>query len=377
MHDDLLALIICIQARCPVFLWGPPGIGKSASLEAIAAALDEKLWTIILSIREPSDQGGLPIITPDGVKLHPPAWAVQLVENKGGIVLWDEFNAAPPTTQSSALRVIHGGWAGDLQLPLANTSFVAAGNPTEVSTGAFDLTSAIANRWTHLNMPVRSEYWCDGMTRGWPAPPVRRLPAAWRDDFVPAMRALIVGFIRVRSELLCVLPDSVVLQGRAWPSPRSWDRAATLLGAAQSLGYGPKSAVSALLVLGCVGEAAQIQFSSYITKLDLRDPEEYLANPNLPLPQRQDQLLVTLDGVVAAALQQGGRSRQEFLGRYNKAWAVIGRASDKPDLSRGAATSLARSLPPEFDKDELLPQEAGLFLSMLEKAKIDLGMQRP
>lgn len=374
MHDELLAIMIAVQARVATFLWGGPGIGKTASLEAIASALGERLWTVILSIRDPSDQGGLPYITPDGVKLHPPLWAVEAVANGGGIISFDEFNSAPPTTQSSALRVVHGGYAGDLALPMATTSFVAAGNPSELSTGAFDLTSAISNRWFQLDFPVVTDYWLDGMTRGWPPPPVTRIPDNWR-DYIPAMRALVVGFIRRNSTLLYNLPDTAIAQGRAWPSPRSWDRLATLLAAAQSIGHGPKSAVARLFALGCVGEAAQIEFSSYITRLDLKDPEEYLANPNTPLPQRQDQLLVTLDGVVASALAQGKRSRPEFLDRMRRAWKVVGRLHDKPDLAKNAATSLAKSLPLEFAQPSEMPEEAALFLPMLEQAKIDYGMR--
>ena len=186
-----IATQVCIQAHVPVFLWGAPGTGKTAVLEGIATAIKEPLHTVILSIREPADQGGLPWITGNagteklpngntvsgppetreeplvGVRMIPPMWARMLAADGHGVVFWDEFNTAPPTTQSSALRVIHGGYAGDLKLP-PKTSHVAAGNPASQVSGGYDLTAAIANRWTHIDWPLDPSAWCNGMVSGWP-----------------------------------------------------------------------------------------------------------------------------------------------------------------------------------------------------------------
>ena len=337
---ELVAAQICIQARKPLFLWGGPGTGKTISLEQLAALLEESLWTVILSIREPSDQGGLPVITPEGVRMHPPRWAMELVAAKHGIVFWDEFNTAPPTTQSSALRVVHGGWAGDQKLP-ENTSHVAAGNPPEVSTGAYDLTSAIANRWVHMNWPVDPTQWADGMVAGFPNPPLSRVRPNWKHG-IAAKRGVVASFIRRRGELLYDLPKSATEQGRAWKSPRTWTMAADLLAAADAAGHGTKSEVARLLVAGCVGEAGQIEFSQWFVKLDLVDPEEYLERPFLtPLPRRQDQTMATLDSVAGAALDRS-KPKKARIARYYAAWKVLGRIlKSQGDIAIPAARTLA------------------------------------
>jgi len=372
-NDHIIAAQICVQARFALFLWGAPGIGKTAVLEELAPMLDEKIWTVLLSIREPSDQGGLPIIRPNGVTMHPPLWAHELNQEQKGIVFWDEFNTAPATTQSSALRIIHGGYAGDMKLP-RETSHVAAGNPPEEFPGGFNLTAAIANRWVHIRWPLQPAIWCSGMVSGWESPPVVQVPADWRRK-VPVNRGLIAAFISQHPELLLSYPTSRVEQGRAWPSPRTWERVAFLIAACDAAGYHVKSEVTRLLVLGCVGEGATITFYTWLNEQDLRDPEEYLAEPyKTPLPDRQDKVMSTLMSVCAAALSKS-HADAERAGRWVTAWKVIGRVMDSaPDLAIPAARILATVIttdPALKSVKTNLPPELSKILPFLEEAKID------
>lgn len=367
---QLTALQICIQAHCPAFLWGAPGIGKTAIIEQMAEGISWPLWTVILSIREPTDQGGLPVVRPDGVHMHPPLWAAQLVENGHGIVFMDEFNTAPPTVQSSALRVVHGGWAGDLKLPDA-TSFVAAGNPATTLTGGYDLTAAIANRWTHFEWGVDATEWTNGMVSGWPEVPIFRLPEQWREG-VPAKRGLVSSFISSRSQWLLDVPADRSEQGGAWASPRTWERVAILGAAAGALGFGLKSEEMRILIRGCVGEAAAKEFTTYITNMDLRDAEEYLSNPDhTPLPTRQDQIMATLDSVAAAALSRHPK-KNEQIDRYYAAWRVMGRVMrTKADIAIPAARVLGANVPPEVDR--ALPEEIDDLENIIVESGIDFS----
>lgn len=367
----LIALIVCIQARLPAFLWGMPGVGKTAVTYQMAEGLGWPIWTVILSVREPSDQGGLPVTSEDGVRMEPPMWAKQLSKQGHGIVFFDEFNTAPPTVQNSALRVIHGGWAGDLELP-KDTSFVAAGNPATTSTGGYDLTSAIANRWIHFDWRIEPTRWADGMVSGFGSPPIVRLPASWT-ELIPSKRALIAAYIRINGNQLTQLPEDPAEQGRAWSSPRTLDFAARLLAAAESVGHGPKSSVARLLVRGAVGEGVAQGLSEYIAKLDLRDPEEYLSDPyNVPLPKRQDQIMATLDSVAAAALSTEGVNKKERVERYYTAWKVLGRViENKADIAIPSARVLATNMPHEVDRS--LPPEVEKLLPILEEANIDFS----
>lgn len=368
---NLTAIQIAVQARIPVFLWGMPGTGKTKNTEAFSRILDERLWVVILSIREPSDQGGLPVIRPEGVTMEPPRWAKELVQAKHGIVFFDEFNTAPPTTQSSALRVIYGGWAGDEKLP-EDTSFIAAGNPPETSTGAYDLTSAIANRWVHFNWKPEPAAWCDGMVAGWPDPHVTRLPRNWQ-DMIATKRGIFASFIRIRPDLLDAMPEDPAAQGRAWPSRRTWDMSAILTAAAAAAGHPEKSEVTRKLISGCVGDSAAREFTNWYVKLDLRNPEEYLANPqDTPLPRRQDQVMATLDAIASASLDRRHKKKDQIR-RYEAAWVVIGRVAreNKPDIVIPAARVLAPQMPDELDNK--IPPEVDDIWEILDQAGIDFS----
>lgn len=54
----------------PTIYWSAPGVGKTAMIEQGAKRYGLPLETLILSIREPSDIAGLPVVTKDGVKLE-------------------------------------------------------------------------------------------------------------------------------------------------------------------------------------------------------------------------------------------------------------------------------------------------------------------
>mgnify|MGYP003348728734 CR=1 FL=1 len=77
-RDTYLALHVCINARVPVILWGPPGQGKTSVIKALAAHEERRLEVLLASIREPQDFAGLPSIHDGQAALIPPNWAFRL-----------------------------------------------------------------------------------------------------------------------------------------------------------------------------------------------------------------------------------------------------------------------------------------------------------
>ena len=49
-----------IQKRRPVFLWGPPGIGKSDIVKQIGDATNRQVIDVRLALWEPTDIKGIP-----------------------------------------------------------------------------------------------------------------------------------------------------------------------------------------------------------------------------------------------------------------------------------------------------------------------------
>lgn len=344
-------LSLAVQSGVPTLLWGAPGTGKSSTVMALAQSLCIPVEVVIASIREPSDFGGLPVLSEDGVRLHAPAWATRLARAGCGILFLDEISTAPPAVQAALLRVVLDRAAGDLELP-PTVSIIAAANPPEQAAGGWDLTPPLANRFLHLNWPTDAHAWADGMIAGWPIPTVRRIPAGW-ESLIPQTRAMVAAFIRTRPQLLLNVPREEVAAGRAWPSPRSWDMAARLIAAAKSI-----SADDHELIAGAVGDPAAAEFISWRQAADLPDPELLLANPDaFVMPKRGDITYAVLASVTAAALSKLTPPR------WAAAWAILGKAADQGgvDCAAIAARQLAHArgtLP--------LPAEVGKFVPILK-----------
>jgi len=353
----IAALAIAIQAGVPILTWGPPGVGKTATIKMLAAELDLPLEVVLASIREPADFSGLPVIREHGVSMEPPAWACRLARAEKGLLFLDEISTAPPAVQAALLRVVLERVVGDLTLP-PGISVVASANPPEQAVGGWELTAPLANRFCHLYWSLDVMNWVEGMTRGWNLRYIPKLPPDW-EDLIPEKQDLIAAFIKHRPHLLLQVPQSEEQAGKAWPSPRSWTMASRLLAAAASIRANED--VTALLIAGCVGEGACLEFMAWSRDLDLPDPEQILANPEqLILPERGDQAFAILLAVITTAT---ARLTTE---RWMAAWRILARAAEqgKKDVAAVAAKKLAAARKPDLP---LPTKELREFVPLLQK----------
>jgi hypothetical protein len=215
----------------------------------------------------------------------------------------------------------------------------AAGNPPEVSIMGAPLNPAVANRLVHFEVEPDLEVIAEGFALGFgglyghalaPLPPEEAVEAR-----IGEVKALVGAFLRAAPHHLLRVPEDPVLQGKAWPSPRSWEMLARVLGASQALGYGRE--VQALLAVGAVGGAG-LEFLRYMEELDLPSPEEVLANPE-KVPLRDDQAYAALMAAVRYTLE----APEE---RWRAAWKVLRFAAERRgqgDLAAVAAKLLIRA----------------------------------
>jgi len=353
------ALAIAIQAREPVLLWGEPGGGKSRMIEGLSTQLGRSCETVVGSVREATDFAGLPMRTDEGVVFVPPRWAQRAALAGDAVVFLDELTTSTPQVQAAMLRIVLDREVGDLTLP-STVSIVAAANPPESAAGGYDLAPPLANRFCHLTWRPSARDWVDGMLQGWAPTEIPVVPEE-RSDHLLRWRTYVTAFITAQPNRLHILPTDIAKQGTAWPSPRTWDQAARL-GAAADAAAADES-VRLLLLTGCVGEGAAIEFASYLKNLDLPDPEALLADPaSLVLPDRSDRAFAVLGSVVAAVAAEPTEQR------WSAAWAVLRVALDAapPDVSAGAARALAGLKAPSWK----LPTDLREFLPMLRRAGI-------
>ncbi|MEV4947073.1 MoxR family ATPase [Streptomyces sp. NPDC053755] len=337
--EQLEALTLAVAADLPVLLWGEPGIGKTAALTQLATSLDLPLTTVIASVHEPSDFSGLPIVGDDpavrGVPMAPPQWAVEIVRAGRGLLFLDELSTATPAVQAALLRVVLERRVGTLKLP-PGVRIVAAANPRASAADGWELSPPLANRFVHLHWVHDREVVVRGLGGVWPRAELPRLAPDRLPEAVAFARRAVCGFLEARPKLIHRLPTTETRRGGAWPSPRSWEAALTLLA------FGTAASVSrevlALLVRGAVGDGPGLELLAHLDRMDLPDPESLLADPSrAELPERGDLRQAALEAVVAAV---GARPQRE---RWEAGWAVLVRALETgaPDLLVAPATVLA------------------------------------
>ena len=353
------ALAIAIQIGQPVMLWGGPGEGKSRMIEQLAEQLNRPCEVVVGSVREASDFVGLPVRVGNSVSFAPPLWATRCIEHPNTVVFLDELTTAAPSVQAAMLRVILEREVGDLRLP-PTVSFVAAANPPEISAGGDDLAPPLANRFCHLDWQADTAHWVSGMIRGWQPEAVPEVPSSYTIELAH-WKAMLAGFITARPSILREVPTDTVSQGRAWPSPRTWDQAHRVAAAADAAGAA--FAVRSALVTGLVGVGAAIEFLRFANTAELADPEELLAEPSsLATESRVDILLASLAAVTAAV------SVNCTLERWQSAWQVLAVACEagRADVAAVASVGLIEMRQPDWPA----PAAAAAFAPVLRAAEL-------
>lgn len=247
----------------PIMLWGAPGVGKSTIIRNLAEKHGVGFIDVRLAQREPVDIRGLPVPSEDGVKwLISSEWPRD--PESRGIILFDELTAADRSLQVAAYEFILDRRLGDLYKVPEGWYIMAAGNRAQDRAVSMTMSSALANRFLHLELEADAESWVKwGM----------------KNDIHPTVS----GFIRYRPELLFTHKNENLERG--WPSPRSWERLSTMIEH-----FSEKEHLMNNIIFGLVGQKTGVEFMAYYTiskEFDdiaaiMRDPSMELEIPTKP-----------------------------------------------------------------------------------------------
>jgi len=152
------SLLKAFSKKRPVFLWGPPGIGKSELVAEIAQELGGHMIDLRLGQMEPTDIRGIPFYNKDSGKMD---WAepvdlptAELAKQYPIVVLFlDEMNSAAPSVQAAAYQLILNRRVGKYFLP-ENVVLVAAGNRESDKGVTYRMPTPLSNRFIHQEMRV-------------------------------------------------------------------------------------------------------------------------------------------------------------------------------------------------------------------------------
>jgi hypothetical protein len=239
-EEARVALVQCFNKKRPVFLWGPPGIGKSELVESITDEMGGHMIDLRLGQMDPTDIRGIPFYNKDNGLMD---WAPpidlpseELASQYPVIVLFfDEMNSAAPSVQAAAYQLILNRRVGKYRLP-DNVVMVAAGNREGDKGVTFKMPSPLSNRFVHLEMRVDFDSW-----QKW----------AVQNN----IHKDVVGYVSfAKQDLFDFDPKTA---SRAFATPRSWTFVSELL--EDNLPTG----VETDLVAGTVGEGTAVKFMAH------------------------------------------------------------------------------------------------------------------
>ena len=309
--NRLIAISLSYESNVSTLVWGDPGQGKSALLDAFAADRGIHHEVVVASLREPTDLNGLPVTTDAGtVRLAPPAWLTAINANPGSLVVFDEITTAPPATRAACLRVVNERVSADTPLDPSVRVFAVA-NPPEVAEDGWELGAPMSNRFFHVrDWSLPAEIFTAGLTAGaWAKVPVCELDPERLAVCLADARAAVAGFVHGDPGMLTRLPAHPADRQYPWPSPRTWTMCATLLGYAHAARFDGEPVdedVITLIVEGTVGPVAGPVFLAFLTALELPDPETLLADPtHWQVPDRGDLAFAVLSRLLTYLAGKG------------------------------------------------------------------------
>jgi hypothetical protein len=235
------SLLKAFNKQRPIFLWGPPGIGKSELVADITDELGGHMIDLRLGQMEPTDIRGIPFYNKEkNVMEYAPPIDLPDAELAGQypiIVLFlDEMNSAAPSVQSAAYQLILNRRVGKYVLP-DNVVMVAAGNRESDKGVTYRMPTPLANRFIHQEMKVDFPSWQE-----------------WAVEH--KIHKDVVGYLSFAKQDL--YDFDAKSSSRAFATPRSWSFVSELLEDDES-----DNDTLMNMIAGTVGEGLAVKFMAH------------------------------------------------------------------------------------------------------------------
>lgn len=229
-----------MKKKRPVFLWGPPGIGKSDVVAQIADQFNAPMIDVRLSLWEPTDIKGIPYFDTNQNKMvwgEPSELPDQnFADQHENVVLFlDEMNSAAPAVQAAAYQLILNRRVGEYRLP-DNVMIVAAGNRESDKGVTYRMPAPLTNRFIHIEMTTSFDDWFNWAVKN-------------------KVHQDVVGYLQfAKQDLFTFDPKSA---SRSFATPRTWAFVSELLDDHLDPG------TTTDLVAGAIGEGLAVKFMAH------------------------------------------------------------------------------------------------------------------
>lgn len=237
-HKQLLNLLLNVGLTRPIFIWGPPGIGKSAMVEDFAHQVGLPCVSLLGSQLAPEDIIGVPQIK-DGYSVFCPP---RMIAREEPYVLFlDELNACSAEVQKAFYSLILDRRIGEYHLP-EGSIVVGAGNRAQDSAITRPMSSALINRMFHVELVADHRLWLE-----------------WAGAH--GIHPWVYEYISSRPDHLWSTPPKTE---EPFSTPRSWHM---LSDAICSYGDNISEPELKLLAFGCLSAPHATQFAAYVKQL--------------------------------------------------------------------------------------------------------------
>jgi hypothetical protein len=240
-QKQLTEFLLNVAVVRPVFIWGPPGTGKSSLVQDFAAQVGLPCVSLLGSQLAPEDILGVPQIIEGVSRFCPPS---MIARSEPYCLFLDELNACSHEVQKAFYSLIHERRIGEYMLP-DGSIVVGAGNRAQDSAIVKPMSSALLNRMVHVHLKVSHRDWLE-----------------WAREH--NIHPLVLDYIQTRPDHLWSQPPK---HEEPFSSPRSWHM---LSDALHSYGEEIDDAWLEVLAFGCLSPQHAVQFRAFVKQLRSR-----------------------------------------------------------------------------------------------------------
>jgi hypothetical protein len=237
-QQQLIDFLLNVAVVRPVFIWGPPGIGKSALVQQFAEQVGIPCVSLLGSQLAPEDLIGVPQIIDGRSVFCPPR---SIAREEPYCLFLDELNACSHEVQKAFYSLIHERRIGEYILPEGSV-VIGAGNRAQDSAIVKQMSSALINRMIHVHLKVSSREWLE-----------------WA--FGSGIHPLVLDYIQNRPDHLWREPPK---HEEPFSSPRAWHM---LSDALHEYGERLTEDIIEVLAFGTVSPQHAGQFKSFVKQV--------------------------------------------------------------------------------------------------------------
>ncbi len=285
--NELKDFLLEVAPIAPVFVWGPPGIGKSSVINQFSSEVGMECVPLLGSQLAPEDLIGIPQIQGDVSRFVPPSMIVRKSEF---CLFIDELNIASSEIQKAFYSLILDKRIGEYTLPKGSI-VIGAGNRSADSALVRQMPSALINRMIHVHLKVDHRIWLEWAVNN-------------------GVNQWVIEYIKARPSHLAT--EIAPTNESPFSTPRAWHYVSNVLNA---FGENIKPNMLDALLYGSLTDHHATQFKAFVKQINYKFAIPKLLSGDEPWPsdpKDRDILLFLVNSAKEYLLKELPKNEDEL-----------------------------------------------------------------